>query len=197
MLLTNFNYEAYFKDTCIKYNIDTPLRKAHFLAQIAHESGKFTRVSENLNYSEAGLVSTFGKYFSKDVVAGKKVAKDFAKKPEAIANWVYANRMGNGNQASGDGWKYRGKGLIQLTGKNTQSEYAKSVGIDITKSPDFLLTPKYAMDSAGWFWNKTKLNALADQDDIKAITKKINGGIIGYDDRVKNLLHYKFLFNIK
>ena len=166
----------------IKTGINTPLRLAHFLGQTAHESQNFNAVRENLNYSVRGLVATFKKYFdlNKAVLYGRK--------PEKIANLVYANRMGNGNEASGDGWKYRGRGYIQLTGKNNYMEFDKQVPENIIENPDLVAT-QYPLLSAAWFWNKNNLNNLADKpetkdfDPVLAITKKINGGTTGIEDR--------------
>lgn len=162
--------------------IDTPLRVCHFLAQIIHESGHFRFNSENLNYSASALKSVFKKYFPSDELANK-----YARQPEKIANRVYANRMGNGNEASGDGWKYRGRGLIQLTGYNNYKQCKDDMKIDIVKNPDLLLVPEYALKSACWFWNKNNLNQYADKDDITTITKRINGGTNGLEDRTNNL----------
>lgn len=162
--------------------IDTPLRVAHFLAQVIHESGHFKTNVENLNYSASVLQSVFKKYFPNETIAN-----EYARKPEKIANRVYANRMGNGDEASGDGWKYRGRGLIQLTGKNNYTACKTDMKIDIVKNPDLLLVPEYALKSACWFWNKNNLNQYADKDDIITITKRINGGTNGLDDR-KNIL---------
>lgn len=174
----------------IRYNIDNPNRVRAFLAQIGHESGQLSAVVENLNYSAKVLRSVFGKYFKTDAEAEK-----YARKPEAIANVVYANRLGNGSTASGDGWRYRGRGLIQLTGKAnydkaTNEMYALPMGVDFVDEPELLATPEYAAQSAAWFWESNGLNALADQlggdDDtevFKAITKRINGGYNGLDDR--------------
>lgn len=163
-------------------NIDTPLRVSHFLAQVIHESGHFRTNVENLNYSASALKSVFKKYFPTD-----ELANQYARQPEKIANRVYANRMGNGNEASGDGWKYRGRGLIQLTGKNNYTACKDEMKIDIVKNPDLLLVPEYALKSACWFWNKNNLNQYADKDDIKTITKRINGGENGLSDREANL----------
>lgn len=182
-----------YKDKCDLYinvindvlpdnNIDTSLRICHFLAQIIHESGHLKYNSENLNYSSKALKSVFGKYFKTDEVAEK-----YARKPEKIANRVYANRMGNGDENSGDGWKYRGRGLIQLTGKSNYINCGNDLNIDIVNNPDLLLEPKYSLLSACWFWNKNNLNSFADKDDIITITKKINGGTNGLEDRKKNL----------
>lgn len=174
----------------MRYNINTPNRCRAFLAQIGHESGQLSAVVENLNYSAKALRSVFGKYFKTDAEA-----EQYARKPEAIANVVYANRMGNGDTESGDGWKYRGRGLIQLTGKNnydkaTNEMYALPMGVDFVDEPDLLATPEYAAQSAAWFWEAHGLNALSDQlggvDDtevFKQITKRINGGYNGLEER--------------
>ena len=158
--------------------IDTPLRVCHFLAQILHESGHLKYNAENLNYSASALQSVFKKYFPNETIAN-----EYARKPEKIANKVYANRMGNGSEASGDGWKYRGRGLIQLTGKNNYTSCGKDLEVDLVNNPDLLLVPEYALKSACWFWNKNNLNQSADNDDINTITRKINGGINGLADR--------------
>lgn len=158
--------------------IDTPLRVCHFLAQIIHESGHFRFNSENLNYSASALKSVFKKYFPSDELANK-----YARQPEKIANRVYANRMGNGNEASGDGWKMRGRGLIQLTGYDNYKKCGEYFNIDLIKTPDLLLVPEYSIKSACWYWNTRKLNDLADKDDIVSITKKVNGGLNGIESR--------------
>jgi putative chitinase len=197
MILTNSKYEPYLNEVFTKYKINTPLRKSHFLAQIKHESGNFTRIVENLNYKQAKrLLTIFSTRF--DINKNKKIdpeevrlAEDMVGNPIKLANFVYANRMGNGDANSGDGYKYRGKGLIQLTGKSTQESYAKYVGVNMEKDPDFLLSPKYALDSAGWYWHINNLNKWADLDDIKTVTRKINGATIGLEDRIKNLNYYK------
>ena len=167
-------------------NIDTPLRVAHFLAQVIHESGHFKTNVENLNYSASALQSVFKKYFPNETLANQ-----YARQPEKIANRVYANRMGNGDEASGDGWKYRGRGLIQLTGFNNYKQCKDEMKIDIVKNPDLLLVPEYALKSACWFWNKNNLNQYADKDDIITITKRINGGTNGLEDRKANLKRAK------
>lgn len=169
-------------DAVAKFQINTALRLCHFLSQCAHESGNFTVVSENLNYSAKGLRSTFKKYFPTDAKA-----LEYARKPEKIANLVYANRMGNGPETSGDGFKYRGRGYIQLTGKVNYVAFDKVVGEDTTTTPDLVAT-KYPLLSAAWFWNSRTLNTLADKGatvaDVTAITKKVNGGENGLDDRI-------------
>ncbi len=153
-------------------------RLAHFFSQVLHESGCMRFDMENLNYSSKALCAVFGKYFKT-----KKQADTYARKPEKIANKVYANRMGNGSESSGDGWKYRGRGLIQLTGKNNYHAFAKWIGDDnILEEPD-LVASEYAVHSAVFYWDKNKLNEIADQDDVKIMTKRVNGGYNGLAHR--------------
>lgn len=161
------------------YDIDTPKRLAGFLAQASHESSEFRVLEENLNYSAEGLVKTWPSRFT------VTSAKAYARKPEKIANSVYANRMGNGNEASGDGWKFRGRGIKQLTGKNNYSQFGKSVGMTPEEAANYCSTKKGAVESAAWFWKTNGLNKHADADDITGMTKAINGGLIGLDDRKK------------
>ena len=172
-----------------KYKIDTVLRLSAFLAQCAHESGEFTVTQENLNYSADGLNKVFGKYF---ITAGRD-AKAYARQPEKIANVVYANRMGNGDIASGDGWKYRGRGLIQTTGHDNYSAFAKSIGMTIEQVIAYIQTKDGAVESACWFWTKNNLNALADASEITKMTKVINGGDNGLQDRIE---HYNRILGI-
>lgn len=168
-----------------KYDINTPARQAAFIAQCGHESGGWRTFSENLNYSAKALDAIFGKYFAK---AGRD-ASEYERQPEKIANVIYANRMGNGNTESGDGYKFRGRGPIQLTGHDNYSNFCADMGVDIMDNPDEVATNKeLALMSAIWFWNKNKLNQYADSGDIKTMTKRINGGYIGLEDRIK---HYK------
>ena len=162
-----------------EYKIDTKLRLCHFLAQILHESGNLKYKSENLNYSAKALRSVFGKYFKTD-----EIANQYARKPEKIANRVYANRMGNGDEASGDGWKFRGRGLIQLTGHDNYKICGISIKLDLLNNPDLVInTAEASVKAACWFWNKNNLNTFADKDDVKSITKRINGGFNGIEDR--------------
>jgi len=165
----------------IKFQITTPERAAHFLGQAAHESTGFTRTTENLNYSAVRLLQIFPKYFD----GGN--AEEYARNPQRIASRVYANRMGNGDEASGDGWKYRGRGYIQLTGHDNYYAFDQIVTDDVLKNPDLVAT-KYPLLSAGWFWNSRGLNGLADQGIgagvIREVTKKVNGGTHGLDDRI-------------
>jgi len=180
-----------------KWEINTQLRIAHFLAQVLHESGNLKAKEENLNYTESGLVGTFGKYFSLSGTDGKLKAVDYARKPEKIANVVYANRMGNGNSESGDGWKYRGRGLIQITGKNNYDKFSRDSGINISTNPDLMNTSANVIcEVACWYWRKGNgdLNVYADKDDINEITKRINGGLNGLDDRKKKLTLCKTIF---
>ena len=172
-----------------KYAINTPLRQAHFLAQLAHESGGLKYLEENLNYSAKGLRSVFGKYFKT-----QEMAEAYARQPQKIANKVYANRMGNGDEASGEGWKYRGRGLIQLTGKHNYIRFAQDHDVDCVNNPDLLLEPELALVSACWFWNRRKLNQFADDDDIHMVTKRINGGTNGLLHRQHYLESFKRLF---
>lgn len=160
-----------------RFKIIEPLHVAAFLAQVGHESTQLSVVEENLNYSANGLRGYFSKYFS----AGE--FDEFARKPQAIANRVYANRMGNGDEASGDGWKHRGRGCIQVTGKHNYEKCGQVLGLDLLEQPDLLLEQMNAALSAGWFWHSRGLNGLAG--DIRATTKVINGGLNGLDDRKK------------
>ena len=166
------------------YEINTPQRIAAFIAQCAHESGNFVFLTENLNYKAESLMKIFGKYF-KDMAT----AKAYEKKPEKIANRIYANRMGNGDEASGDGWRYRGRGLIQLTGKTNYTWFAASLEISPEEAAEYTQTFEGAAQSACWFWETNKLNKEADAGDIKTMTRKINGGFIGLDDRIKHYNH--------
>ena len=162
-----------------KYSVDTPERIAGFLAQCGHESGGFRFVEENLNYSAKALDSVFGKYFKN----GGRDAKKYARKQEKIANVVYANRMGNGDEDSGDGWQFKGRGYIQLTGRNNYTSFAESVDMDLDDCIDYLKTPKGALESALWFWDTNKLNKYCDRHDVKGMTKRVNGGYNGLEDR--------------
>jgi len=162
---------------CEKFEINTPNRMAMFLAQVGHESGGLVHTKENLNYKADGLVRIFPHYF-KDVDP-----EDYAHNPEKIANRVYANRMGNGDEASGDGYKYCGRGLIQLTGYSNYSHFADDLGMSVDDAVHYLETPEGAAMSAAWFWNKNGLNVVADAGDILKCTKRINGGTIGLEER--------------
>jgi putative chitinase len=163
-------------------------RAAAFIAQVAHESGGFNFVKENLNYSAKGLRTTFKKYF-----ADESTANAYAKQPAKIANRVYANRMGNGDEASGDGYKYCGRGLIQLTGKQNYTKFAADLGISVDETVAYLETPEGAVSSAGWFWDNNNLNSYCDKDDFVGLTKRINGGTIGLEDRKH---HYELALSL-
>lgn len=173
-----------------KYEINTVNRLAGFLAQCGHESGGFTIFKENLNYSAEGLQKIFKKYFPTAAEAAK-----YARNPEKIANKVYANRMGNGSETSGDGWKYAGKGAIQLTGKSNYEAFAKSKQITLDEASKYLTTIEGAIESALWYWGSRGLNATCDKDDIVSMTKKINGGTIGLEDRKKHYQEFKHILH--
>jgi len=174
-----------------KFQINTPLRLAHFLAQCGHESGGFRLTKENLNYSAKGLMGIFKKYFPTEVLA-----KQYERKPEKIANKVYGGRMGNGPEASGEGAKFCGRGYIQLTGKDNYTAFGKSINEDIAANPT-VVAEKYALLSAAWFFNKNGLHKLADGGAtdavVTSITKRVNGGTIGLPDRIKHFKEYHAL----
>ena len=174
-----------------KFEINSPLRLAHFLAQCGHESGGFKLVQENLNYGAKGLMGIFKKYFPDEATA-----LAYERKPEKIANVVYASRMGNGDKTSGDGYKFRGRGFIQLTGKDNYVAFGKSISEDLSATPDLVAT-KYALLSAAWFFNKNGLHKLADSGAtdavVTSITKRVNGGTIGLPDRIKHFKEYHAL----
>jgi putative chitinase len=182
---------AQIPDTASKFNINTPLRLAHFLAQCGHESGGFKVTSENLNYSAKGLMGIFKKYFPTE-----QLAESYQRQPQKIANKVYASRMDNGNEASGDGFKFRGRGYIQLTGRANYTAFGKAINEDIANNPD-VVSGKYALLSAAWFWSKNGLNNLADGGStdtvVTTITKRVNGGTIGLADRIKHFKEYYHL----
>ena len=178
-------------DTAAKFEINTPLRLAHFLAQCGHESGGFRATQENLNYSAKGLAGIFKKYFPTEAAA-----TPYARQPQKIANKVYANRMANGSEASGDGYKFRGRGYIQLTGKENYTAFGKAIGEDILSNPD-VVASKYALLSAAWFFSKNGLHKMADGGAtdavVTSITKRVNGGTIGLADRIKHFKEYYHL----
>ena len=171
-----------------KFGVNTPLRLAHFLAQCGHESGGFKLTQENLNYSAKGLMGIFKKYFPTEALANA-----YARQPQKIANKVYASRMGNGPESSGEGYKFRGRGFIQLTGKQNYTAFDASVPESIVDNPDLVAT-KYPLASAAWFWSKNGLNAIADTgastEVVTKITKRVNGGTIGLADRIKHFKEY-------
>lgn len=177
-------------DVINKFGINTPVSLSHFLSQCAHESGGFKIATENLNYSKEGLIKIFNRYFPTE-----QLASQYAKQPEKIANRVYANRMGNGDEASGMGWKFRGRGYIQLTGKTNYEAFDKVVQDDILSTPDLVAT-KYPLLSAAWFFSKNCLNKCADNSDrsVMNVTRCVNGGENGFIDRLKYFqLYYKIL----
>ena len=180
-------------DTAAKFQINTPLRLAHFLAQCGHESGGFRATQENLNYSAKGLNGIFRKYFPTEAAAAP-----YARNPQKIANKVYASRMGNGNEASGDGFKFRGRGYIQLTGKDNYTAFGRAINEDILSNPDKVAST-YALLSAAWFFSKNGLHRMADEGATDAvvtkITKRVNGGTIGLADRIKHFKEYYHLLS--
>ena len=184
---------AQIPETASKFEINTPLRLAHFLAQCGHESGGFKLTKENLNYSATGLKGTFSKYFKEP-----GLAESYERKPEKIANKVYADRMGNGPESSGDGSKYCGRGYIQLTGKDNYTAFGKSINEDMTLTPEKVST-HYALLSAAWFFNKNGLHKMADGGAtdavVTSITKRVNGGTIGLPDRIKHFKEYYSLLS--
>ena len=173
------------------FGVNTPLRLAHFLAQCGHESGGFRLTQENLNYSAKGLMGTFKKYFPTEALANA-----YARQPQKIANKVYGGRMGNGLEASGEGFKFRGRGYIQLTGKQNYTAFDLAVEDDILANPD-LVSSKHALSSAAWFWKKNGLSLIADTGSsaevVTKITKRVNGGTIGLPDRIK---HFKEFYEL-
>ena len=166
------------------YDINTKSRVAAFIAQCAHESGGFKAIKENLNYKAASLCKVWPRYFP-----NMDVANAYAQQPERIANRAYANRMGNGPEESGDGWKFCGRGLIQLTGKDNYSRYAQSLEISLDEASEHLTTFEGCVQSAAWFWEANNLNRWADSGDMLTLTKRINGGTLGLEDRIKHYQH--------
>jgi putative chitinase len=179
---------AQLPDTIAKFELNTPLRLAHFLAQAGHESGGFKAVNENLNYGAKGLLGIFKKYFPTEAKA-----KDYERKPEKIANLVYGSRMGNGPESSGEGYKFRGRGYIQLTGKDNYKAFDAVVAENILETPDLVAT-KYPLLSAAWFFHKNGLHKIADGGAtdavVTSVTKRVNGGTIGLADRIKHFKEY-------
>jgi len=182
---------AQIPDVMAKFEINTPLRLAHFLAQCGHESGGFRAVKENLNYGAKGLLGLFKKYFPNEAKA-----KLYERKPEKIANLIYGGRMGNGPEASGEGYKFCGRGYIQLTGKQNYTAFGKSINVDICANPELVAT-KYPLLSAAWFFNKNGLHKMADggatDTVVTSVTKRVNGGTIGLPDRIK---HFKEFYSV-
>jgi putative chitinase len=182
---------AMIPDTAAKFQINTPLRLAHFLAQCGHESGGFKATQENLNYSAKGLAGIFKKYFPTEAAAAP-----YARQPQKIASKVYGGRMGNGPESTGEGYKFRGRGYIQLTGKENYTAFGKSIGEDMTANPDKVAST-YALLSAAWFFSKNGLHKIADEGAsdtvVTKITKRVNGGTIGLPDRIKHFKEYYHL----
>ena len=186
-LTRNKNIDVLFEalqNVLPKYEITTVERVAAFLAQCGHESLDFTVLQENLNYGAKGLLGLFKKYFPTEALA-----KEYERKPEKIANRIYANRMGNGPEASGDGYAHRGRGAIQLTGKLNYQAFGNSIGLTLEDTVHYCETMDGAIESACWFWTKNKLNTIADDKNILLLTKRINGGTIGLEDRKKHYEH--------
>lgn len=166
-------------ETFERFEINTPARQAAFIGQCSHESGNFKTLQENLNYSAKGLHATWPNRFPSE-----EAAMPYNRNPEKIANKVYGGRMGNGDEASGEGWRYHGRGLIQLTGKANYQAAGEALGVDLVGDPNIVATPRFAALTAGWFWKTHGLNELADKAEHTAITKRINGGTLGLDDRI-------------
>ena len=176
----NNKWEIPLNQVFVKYDLDTPKRQAAFIGQCAVESANFTRLQENLNYSAQRLTQVWPSRFP-----NISMAEPYANNPEKLADFVYAGRMGN--LQDGDGWKFHGRGLIQLTGRENYANCGSGIGVDLIDNPDLLLTPQYAVLSAGWFWNKKGLNALADTQEYGAMTRRINGGLTGLDERIAKI----------
>ena len=184
---TGLKWYSAMKEILPKYGITTQRRVAHFLSQTGHESGNYKVMEENLNYSEKALNAVFGRYFGP---APKRNAAEYARKPEKIANYVYMDEYRSkggqmGNVQEGDGYRFRGRGLKQLTGRNNYTAFGKSIGMTAEEAAEYVVTEKGALESACWFWDSRNLNSIADSDDVKLMTKKINGGDIGLADRQK------------
>lgn len=171
-------------ETFVRFDISTPLRQASFIGQAGHESGNFTKLSEGLSYSAERLMVIWPKRFP-----NMEIAQKYARNPRALANNVYANRMGNRDEASGDGFRFAGAGLFQLTGHSNFYHAGQALGEDFVMQPELVKTPRFAALTAGWFWDTHKLNKFADIRDFTMMTKKINGGTIGLNDRIKHINH--------
>lgn len=180
-IATLARFVAPINELCNEYEINTKNRIAHFISQVGHESQGFAALKENLNYSTDGLLRVFKKYF-----ATRALAEQYARKPKAIASRVYANRLGNGNEASGDGWKHRGFGAIQLTGKSNQTRFGNALGISVEEAIEYLQTPKGAIHGSVWFWKDNNLNTIADKGEagVTLMTRRINGGSLGLAERL-------------
>jgi len=184
-----YNFAPAIAAAMEEFDISNAARAAGFIAQCGHESGNLKYVKENLNYSAQGLAKTFPKYFN------ASNAEAYGRKPEAIANRVYANRMGNGPEESGDGWAFRGRGLIQLTGRDNYRRCGEGLGVDLLSDPTYLETHEGAARSAAWFWKSHGLNEVADRHDVLKMTKIINGGTIGLEERKHNFEHALSVLN--
>ena len=169
-------------ETFQRFDISTPVRQASFIGQCGHECANFKVLEENLNYRAETLMKLWKSRFPTI-----EIANEYARNPKKIANTVYSNRMGNRDEASGDGYRFRGRGCIQLTGSANYHHAGQALGVDFIMEPDLVATPQYAALTAGWFWNTHRLNEFADVRDYKTMTKKINGGFIGLDDRIKHI----------
>ena len=186
----NSDWQDHINLTLEKYNIYTPNRIAGFIGQCQHESLNFTVLVENLNYSSTGLLGTWPRRFN------QVTASAYSRQPEKIANLVYADRLGNSSEASGDGWKYRGRGLVQLTGKNAYKATGEALGVDLVNVPELLEQKKYAALNAGLFWSKNNLNGFSDKSDWIGLTKAINGGTIGLQDRLDKIAKVQKVLNL-
>jgi len=175
-------------ETFDRFQIDTPIRQASFIGQCGHECGQFRVLEENLNYRAATLLKLFPRTPRRSWGFTPEEAAAYERQPKRIANRIYANRMNNRDEASGDGWRFRGRGCIQLTGSANYHHAGKALGVDFIMEPDIVATPKYAAMTAGWFWNTHRINQYADVQDWVTMTKRINGGTIGLDDRIKHIM---------
>lgn len=176
-----------FNETFERFGILTPLQQASWIGQCGHECGNFKIMEENLNYRAATLLKLFPQTPKRQWGFTPESAAEYEKQPRKIANRIYSNRMGNRDEASGDGWRFRGSGFLQLTGHSNFYHAGQALGVDFVMEPELVRTPKYAAQTAGWFWQTHKLNQCADGRDFVTMTKKINGGTIGLDDRIKHI----------
>jgi putative chitinase len=175
-------------ETFERFQIDTPMRQASFIGQCSHESANFKVLEENLNYRAATLLKLFPRTAKRTWGFTPEEAAAYERQPKKIANRIYGNRMNNRDEASGDGFRFRGRGILQLTGAANYHHASKALGADFIMEPDLVATPKYAAMTAGWFWNTHKINQFADVQDWVTMTKRINGGTIGLDDRIKHIM---------
>jgi putative chitinase len=175
-------------ETFERFQIDTPMRQASFIGQCSHESANFKVLEENLNYRAATLLKLFPRTAKRTWGFTPEEATAYERQPKKIANRIYGNRMNNRDEASGDGFRFRGRGILQLTGAANYHHSSKALGVDFIMEPDLVATPKYAAMTAGWFWNTHKINQFADVQDWVTMTKRINGGTIGLDDRIKHIM---------